>query len=210
MPPKDKTTTKDRPRKQADIKEYRRISLVEGAIRSLAERGVAGTTVSTICAEAGSSRGLIGHYFNGKDEVLVAALHHLFGKLRQSIGESLKVAGDSAAQRLRALPSALFAPETFTQVNRTAFLSLWHETRFNDQVRSANRTLYRDYVARIDRMFADAALELGVKLDTRRAALGFIALSDGVWLDMSIHDDVLSTRQAIELCEDYIARALQG
>jgi TetR/AcrR family transcriptional repressor of bet genes len=209
MPPKETTPAGTRPRKKADIKEFRRISLVEGAIRSLAERGVSGTTVSTICAEAGSSRGLISHYFDGKDDVLVAALHHLFGKLRHTIGETLKPAGDSAVLRLKALPAALFAPEAFTQVNRTAFLSLWHETRFNDQVRNANRTLYRDYVARMDRMFADAAAELGIRIDTRRAALGFIALSDGVWLDMSIHDDVLSTKQAISLCEDYIVRELQ-
>ena len=49
-----------RPRTHAEINEYRRRTLIEGALRSLAERGVAGTTVATISKEAGASRGLLG------------------------------------------------------------------------------------------------------------------------------------------------------
>lgn len=199
-----------RPRTHPEINEYRRTSFVEGALRSLAERGVSGTTVSTICAAAGSSRGLLGHYYKGKDEVMVAALRHLFGKMTGSVGAALDRAGTSPLARLRALPAALFSRQTFTEVNRTAFLALWHETRFNTPVRQANRQLYRKYVARTEHLFADAAAELGLSIDARRAALGFVALSDGLWLDMSIHDDLIDPAQAIELCQRHIERELEG
>ena len=206
---KPEATATGRPRTHAEISEFRRNALIEGAISSLAEFGVAGTTVSTICTAAGSSRGLLGHYFATKDDVMVAALQHLFGRISQSVQKSIAQAGGTAVQQLQAIPAALFAKSVFTDLNRTAFLALWHETRFNDQVRKANRELYRDYINRMDAMFAAAATELEVEIDSRRAALGLIGLSDGLWLGLSIHDDVLTRQQVIDMCDDYISRELR-
>ncbi|UXX83035.1 TetR family transcriptional regulator C-terminal domain-containing protein [Roseovarius pelagicus] len=204
-----KTPSKKRPRTHAEINEFRRKSLIEGALRSLAENGVSGTTVSTICTAAGSSRGLLGHYFSSKDEVMVAALDYLFGQISVTVRESLDRFNGTAVETLHELPSVMFTAPVFTQLNRTAFLALWHETRFNDQVRVANRQLYRNYINRMERMFIAAAAELGVQFDPRRAALGYIALSDGLWLGLSIHDDVITGEQAIEICQNYISRELQ-
>lgn len=204
----NKPATK-RPRTHVEINEFRRNAFVEGAIRSLAEFGVAGTTVSTICKAAGSSRGLLGHYFASKDEVMVAALQHLFGGISRSVQESTAQNGGTAIDRLQAIPAALFAPSVFTELNRTAFLALWHETRFNEKVRKANRELYRGYIKRMESMFAAAAEELALDIDTRRSALGLVGLTDGLWLGMSIHDDVLTRQQVIDMCHDYISRELR-
>ena len=104
---------------------------------------------------------------------------------------------------------ALFASNVFTELNGTAFLALWHETRFNEKVRKANRELYRDYIKRMDAMFAAGAKELGLEIDCRRAALGFVGLTDGLWLGMSIHDDVLTRQQVVDICQGYISRELR-
>jgi len=61
----------------------------------------------------------------------------------------------------------------------------------------------------MDAMFAAAAAELEVEIDSRRAALGLIGLSDGLWLGLSIHDDVLTRQQVIDMCDDYISRELR-
>lgn len=199
----------ERPRTHAEINEYRRKSLVEGALRSLAEHGVSGTTVSTICKAAGSSRGLLGHYFSSKDEVMVAALQYLFGQISSLVKQSIEQVDGTPVDKLRALPTALFTEPVFTQLNRTAFLALWHETRFNKQVRMANRQLYRDYITRTHQLFRAAAEDVGVQIDSRQAALGFIAISDGLWLGLSIHDDVIPNHQAVEICQNYITRELE-
>ncbi len=199
-----------RPRTHAEINDYRRQALMEGAIRSLAEHGVAGTTVSTICAAAGSSRGLIGHYYPSKDALMAAALEHLFGQISEQVRSAMAKAGPSAVEQLNALPVALFSPAVFTDLTRTAFLSFWHETRFNPTVKKANRQLYRDYIARVEAMFRAAAAEKGIEIDALRAAQGFIGLSDGLWLGMSIHDDVITAEQVIAICHDYIAGELAG
>lgn len=209
MPKAQSPAAEKRPRTHAEINEYRRRTLIEGALRSLAERGVAGTTVSTISKAAGASRGLLGHYFTSKDDVMVAALQHLFGKISDSVRGTVDSMEGAATDRLLAVPVSLFARATFTELNRTAFLALWHETRFNEKVRKANRQLYRDYIIRMDQMVRAAAQERGVKIDEKQVALGFIALSDGLWLGLSIHDDVLTGEQAVILCQDYLRRELR-
>lgn len=197
-----------RPRTHAEINEYRRRTLIEGALRSLAERGVAGTTVSTISKAAGASRGLLGHYYSNKDDVMVAALQHLFGRISDSVRGSVDGMDGTPTEKLLAVPISLFARSTFTELNRTAFLALWHETRFNEKVRKANRQLYREYIIRMEQMVRAAADELDVEIDAKQVALGFIALSDGLWLGLSIHDGVLTGEQAVTLCQDYLRREL--
>ena len=52
--------------------EIRRQLLIEAAERCLAEHGIQGFTIDRICREAKVSRGLISHYFAGKDDLLAA------------------------------------------------------------------------------------------------------------------------------------------
>ena len=46
--------------------------MIEAAERCLAAHGIQGFTIDRICREANVSRGLISHYFAGKDELLAA------------------------------------------------------------------------------------------------------------------------------------------
>lgn len=171
----------------------------------MAEFGVAGTTLKTICDAAGASRGLTGHYFDSKEALVAEAFKHLFNTLTDQVGkETAKAGTQSKTAQLRAIPTVLFSEKVFTQRNRGAFLSFWHEVRFNPLVKKANRELYTDYAKRVERYFADAAAETGVEIDARNAALGLIALMDGLWLGLSIHDKVLSQKQATELCQRFI------
>lgn len=207
MPIASKPTPEKRPRTHPEINEYRRRTLIEGALRSLSQHGVSGTTVTTISKAAGASRGLLGHYFSNKDDVMVAALEYLFDRISATVREAVETTeGDT--DKLLAVPASLFSSSIFTELNRTAFLALWHETRFNAKVRAANRRLYRDYVIRMDMLVRAAAAEQGVNIDARRAALAFIALSDGLWLGLSIHDGMLTGDQAIAMCQDQIRREL--
>ena len=78
------------------------------------------------------------------------------------------------------MPIALFSPEVYTETNRNAFLSFWHEIRFNPLVQNANKEIYDDYIRRIEILFRKASMEGGLSIDSHRAALGLIALSDGL------------------------------
>ncbi len=69
-------------RTQAENRVYRRRSLLDAAIRTVARHDIHGATVERICAEAGASRGLIANYFDSKEALLLAALEEWY---RQSI-----------------------------------------------------------------------------------------------------------------------------
>lgn len=194
----------ERPRTQAEINEYRRQLLIEGTIKSMAERGVAGTTVRSICADAGNSRGLIGHYYANKEELVAEAFRHLFSAVTRHVMDVQARAGERAVDRLRAIPKAVFSLPVFTETNRAAFLAFWHEIRFNPAVRAINAELYRDYTKRTRVLFAQAAEECGVDIDHHGAASGLVALIDGMWLELSIDEKMVSRGKAVELCIRYI------
>jgi TetR/AcrR family transcriptional regulator, transcriptional repressor of bet genes len=197
-----------RPRTQPEINRFRRQALIEGTIRSLARHGVAGTTVRTICDGAGSSRGLIGHYYESKEELLAVAFCHLFEKISNHVRGAQASMGDSALARLRATPAAVFSPGVCSELHRNAFLAFWHEIRFNEAVRNANRKLYRDYVRHMTALFADAAVECGARIDHGSAAVGLIGLIDGLWLSLSITGRTMTRKQAVGICCDYIDKSL--
>ena len=203
-----RTKERTRPHTQVEINEYRRRLLVDGTIKSMAERGVAGTTVRSICDDAGSSRGLIAHYYANKEDLVAEAFRHLFTTVSRNVREAQDRLGGTALDRLKALPKLVFSPPVFTESNRNAFLAFWHEIRFNPAVRKANKELYLDYTKRTEANFAQAAEQCHVSIDHRSAAIGLLALIDGLWLQLSIDDKAVSRSKAIELCLRYIDHQL--
>ncbi len=197
-----------RPHTQVEINEFRRQSLIDGTIKSMAERGVGGTTIRSICADAGNSRSLIGHYYTNKEDLVAEAFRHLFTTVSKQVMEAQARVGGTALDRLRAIPKFVFSPPVFTDLNRSAFLAFWHEIRFNQAVRKVNGELYLDYTKRTQILFARAAAECDVDIDYRSAAIGLIALIDGLWLELSIDDKVVSRAKAIDLCLHHIDQQL--
>ena len=203
------TVKPQRPGTQPEINEFRRARLMESTIRLLAEKGVAGATVRAITGDAEVSHGLIGHYYATMDELLVAALEHLFAGVATDVAGQIAAAGEDPIARLRALPEALFSAAIFTETNRSAFLAFWHEIRFNEAVQRANQALYDGYRERVCGFFSEAAAYLGQEIDCESAAIGLIALSDGLWLELSISAGEVDADRAAELCHGFIDTQLK-
>ena len=201
------TAKRERPATQSEINEFRRLRLMESTIRLMAEKGVGGATVRAITADAGVSHGLIGHYYPTKDDLLVASLQHLFSGVAEDVRRQIDDAGPDPLARLRALPVGLFSASVFTEKNRAAFLALWHEIRFNDAVRDANRDFYSGYRQRVHALFQAVA---GPDTDVGQAVTGLIALSDGLWLEISIGAGQADPDKAVALCHAFIDQQLAG
>jgi AcrR family transcriptional regulator len=208
--PKSKTqSNKDRPHTHAAINDYRRRALMEGTIQSMAENGVSFTTIKTISTAADASRGLVSHYFESKEVLISEAFKYLFYSVSGQVkAHVVKSGAQTANERLRAIPRALFSDDIFTKRNRDAFLSFWHEVRFNQLMQEANQELYNRYIENMEGIFTQAAAEIKMSIDSHRAALGLIALSDGLWLGLSIHSQLGSPKEAIGHCQRYIEEQL--
>jgi AcrR family transcriptional regulator len=95
-----------RPRKRTKpsaIALERRSDLQEAAIRCIADKGYAAVTVAMICDDAGFSRGLIGHYFKGKDELVLEAISRATARLGEATRRVAEAAGSDPADRLHAV-----------------------------------------------------------------------------------------------------------
>jgi TetR/AcrR family transcriptional repressor of bet genes len=188
----------------------RRRNLIDAAIRNVAEYGYDSVTVATICEEAGFSRGLIGHYFSGKDDLLLEAVRSVASELGDAINHAANSAGRDPAARLHALIHASFTPPGFTPDKVAVWVSLTGTARWSPALGDIYRAIWRDYRAGAGRLLARAARAAGVELDTQRTALTFSQLVEGLWIGWAADPEAVTQEAAEECCHRYLDLVLGG
>ena len=186
------------------IAEERKRDLIQAAIRDIAAHGYDAVTVATICEEAGFSRGLIGHYFSGKDDLLHEAVKTVATELGAAIRSAADAAGPDPAARLHALISASFTPPGFTPEKVAVWVSLTGAARWSPPLATLYRAIWRDYRAGVGRLFARAANDRRVKLDADRTALTFSQLVEGLWVGWAADPEAIAPQTAEDCCHAYI------
>jgi TetR/AcrR family transcriptional regulator, transcriptional repressor for nem operon len=63
--------------------------IVESAAELVAERGVAGTSLDEVLADAGAGKSQLYHYFSGRDELVEAAVAHRCGQVLAGLTQTL-------------------------------------------------------------------------------------------------------------------------
>ena len=96
----------------------RRSELIEAALSIIAEHGAAETTVGRICDAAGVSRGLISHYFAGKEALLLETYRRLSEELATETAKAMKERDGDPVDALRALVEVSFRPPVHAGVTR--------------------------------------------------------------------------------------------
>lgn len=189
----------------------RRSDLIDATLSIVAEHGFAETTVERICAAAGVSRGLISHYFAGKDDLLIEAYRRLSDELAAETAKAMRGPavndGDGdPVSRLRALIEVSFRPPVFDPHKMSAWLAFWSAARASAAMNRLNRELYRGYRASVTRLMAEAARERGVALDAHGAATALTALIDGLWLELTLDSEAFGPDRAEAACLDFLDR----
>ena len=190
------------------IAEERKRDLIQAAIRDIAAHGYDAVTVATICEEAGFSRGLIGHYFSGKDDLLHEAVKSVATELGAAIRSAADAAGPDPAARLHGLISASFTPPGFTPEKVAVWVSLTGAARWSPPLATLYRDIWRDYRAGVGRLFARAAKDRGIKLDPDRTALTFSQLVEGLWVGWAADPEAIAPQTAADCCHAYIDMVL--
>lgn len=191
-------------RTQAENREYRRQSLLKAAIVTVAKHDIAGATVERICAEAGASRGLIAHYFDSKEELLLAALTDWFD-MALAIKQSIAIDDAlSAEQKLRDIAYSSFDNPSYTWETAAAWQAFTNASRHNPAYAKPIRNASKYSNSVTEPLFADAAKDRGVRLDAKQAAVGLYILDDGLWNSLATGKDNLTIKQAKTYCDAYI------
>ena len=182
----------------------RRRNLIDAAIRNIAEHGYDSVTVATICEAAGFSRGLIGHYFSSKDDLLLDAVRTVASELGDAIAAAANAAGPDPAARLHALIKASFTPPGFTPEKVAVWVSLTGTARWSPALGDIYRAIWRDYRAGVGRLLGRAAKAAGVELDADRTALTFSQLVEGLWIGWAADPMAVTPAAAEDCCHRYL------
>jgi len=181
----------------------RRQDLVQGTIRSIASLGYSNSTVQTICEAANVSRGLIGHYFDSKDALLIEAFRHLCDRQDAEMREAIRAAGDDPLARLLTATAVSFRSAARRE-DALVWLALCGVAPWNPPMTELYQTMYRRYRSWIERMMARAAGDRGLDIDPRRAALTYVQMVDGFWIGRLLDRQAYSLDEATEIVCDWL------
>ena len=197
----------DGPSHTRDPKRNRRI-LLEATLDSVAEDGIAETTVSAIIKRAGLSRGMIHLHFGGKDGLLVAAAEAFSDQYYAEMDRQLALAGGAPEEVITAVIRADLSPEIMNERS----VAIWHgfrgEARTNAAIARYSDTrdkrlrdmIFRGYLALLD----------GDERIANEVTLGTLALLEGMWTDYMTHPTQFSRDTAARIIARFLAGVVPG
>ena len=195
---------------QAENREYRRQSLLRAAMKTVARFDIQGATVERICAEAGASRGLIAHYFDSKEALLLAALQHWF---ETAIAIKRDIAADESLDveaRIRRISDSNFAAPAYSWEKAAAWQAFTNASRHHRAYADAIRLASRGVRQLLEPLFEAAAATRGIDIDSVFAAKSLYALEDGLWNSLATGKDDLKLGEARRACDRFIDGCLAG
>lgn len=192
-----------KPKYRREHPDVRREMLLTAAMECLAREGTQGFTIDRICKQAGVSRGLINHYFDSKDDLLVevyrGSLYKMVSTRVAQLSKPVHAGDDTPQARLGAIIDATFTPEFFSRANLRVWLALWGEIASNAKLRAVHHELYGNYRRAVAREIGSIAEARGIEIDPDKLALSFLALVDGLWLEWCLDDTAVAPDETREV-----------
>ncbi|WP_374382062.1 transcriptional regulator BetI [Dongia sp.] len=174
------------------IEQLRRQELAAAAYEILQEEGIAGTTLAKVAERAGMSKGIVLHYFKGKDALLETVMRHANSLLRDEVVR-LMAEAKSPRERVEAIVAGNFSPKFFKPEICNAWLSLCAEVPRNANFARIQRAIH----ARMRSNLMSALRQLLPPERREAAVIGITAMIDGLWLRFGLNQDGLTLTAAM-------------
>jgi TetR/AcrR family transcriptional repressor of bet genes len=205
------------PARGAPTKKYQRLapnerreSLIAAALDCLSRLGPQGASVREICDRAGVSQGLLRHYFDGKDELIIEAYRTLTREYHGNLRGVLTGPAETAEQRLRSFFDAYFSSQVTGEDRAGTYIAFWTLGRTDPTIQRIQRSAYRRLRKLLAPVLHELALDRGVRIDVEQVAMSLIALLDGFWLDMCVDPKRFSRAKTSAACWDWLETFLRG
>ena len=187
--------------------DVRRQDLIAATARLLGERGVAGTSVRTICAEAGVSPGLLRHYFDGVDDLIAATYEDVGERIDRALNEAVAAAGPDPRAQLHADLTASFRPPLAQSEVLATRLAFWSLVRLQPEIGRLHGRIYAQYRERLEGLLAQCAGPEPT-FNLRLAAIGLCAAIDGLWLELCLDPTTFTPDEAGQIAERFLTACL--
>jgi TetR/AcrR family transcriptional repressor of bet genes len=130
--------------------ERRRDEIALVACRVVAEYGFDQATIVRIAREAGYTTGMVAHYFDTKQEIVIAALRLILRRIEERLTAA---AGEGDPQLLALLTEAL--PVDATRFTECAFwAAFWGQVSADARLKRINAWMHREYLKLFERCLA--------------------------------------------------------
>lgn len=187
--------------------DSRRQALIAATAQCLAERGATGTSVREICARAGVSSGLLTHYFDGVDALIVATYREVGRKVSNAARGAVEAAGDDPRKQLDAYVDATFRPPILDPDLLATWVAFWTLVKSNSEIEQVHAEHYQEYRSDMERLIARCAPTMSAR-DVMLAAVGITALVDGLWLELCLDPRTFTAEEASSLARRWVTDLL--
>ncbi|MDI1296871.1 MAG: transcriptional regulator BetI [bacterium] len=184
-------------REAADV---RRQALIEATAQCLAKKGVGGTSVRAICARAGVSSGLLTHYFDGVDALILATYRDVGSKVSAAMEQAIEDAGPVPCDRLRAFLQSNFRPPVLDSALLATWIAFWSLVKTSPEIAAAHAEIYGASRIALEALLRDAVPQM-TAAQARIAAISLTALVDGLWLELCLDPATFSDVEAQAMVE---------
>lgn len=171
-----------------------RRALVVAAIRSIAERGLSETTLTSVSEISGLSRGLVAFHFASKEALIRAALAEANRQYEESWREAVRAKGLSPRLRLE---TAITHDIGFARRHPDLlhlWFAIWGEARAQAIYREQALPMDRRYVEELASFAAAAGLARTEAHDAARVINAFLY---GTWLEVHLDPGGFSAKSAL-------------
>jgi TetR/AcrR family transcriptional repressor of bet genes len=189
-----------------EIKELRRVQLIEATIDTLARHGFAEFTLAQVADAAGLSQGIVNFYFHSKEALLVETLKFMEAEYEQFWTAAVRKAGPRAADKLAAMIAADFDPVMTSRKKVTVWYAFWGEARWRPEYLKICQSLSEAYFAET-RALCREIVDGGsyANIDPDSVARGLNAMIDGLWLDILTSPKAIDRKEAKRTCLGLLA-----
>lgn len=182
----------------------RRREIAFAVWRAVGRVGLDAVTVRDIADEAGYSTGVLAHYFEGKDEMLVYALRVSTERALQRLEER---GGESGLESLRDGLAGCLPLDEARRDEWRVWLAFWGRAAADETLAAEQRSWYERWRGLVrDRVLTcQSEGTLPGDLDAAREADTLVALVDGVGLQATLEPERLTARAQTALLDRHIS-----
>ncbi|MCL1064068.1 transcriptional regulator BetI [Shewanella benthica] len=183
------------------MKAVRQQQLIDATLISVERHGLHHTTINTISDLAGTSSGLISHYFGGKQGLIEATLKHLLDELKQALLSRTSGKILTSIERLLMIVEANFTEFQRSTPATKTWLSFWsqavHEPGLARLQHINSQRLYSNLLFSFKQLLPES--------EAITASKQTAAMIDGFWLRSALSaSPEKEFEQAQLLCKAFI------
>jgi AcrR family transcriptional regulator len=187
----------------------RRHELAEAAWRVIVKHGLDGTTTRLIARESGYSAGVLAHYFESKDEILLEALRISHDGVDRRIREAVDDMAGFDALRTFCIEVLPISEQPVRETHLE--MSMWSRALVNDDLRSVQRAESSRWRRLLEGLIVDAQRsgEL-VEMPPRAIAVLISAVIDGLSIYALLYPDRFGKAELIGFLDEFFAAFRPG